>query len=191
MEFKTNPFWYIATKRFDSTTAEWREYVHWSGLSHLRELVTLDAILCKHVITTLSEEDWKHNVHEDYLVEFFVDADYLLKRIPYSPHIRFLSVQRNPDGNASPCVANRNVVFAGYDILDGYADVSLLTNCGEFPLAFDGRQLNAVGLFDELAMAGQVRDALTRNYLQETPHVEQCVIWAIWEICGMPEGVTK
>jgi len=53
------PVIYSAVKRFDPACGErWREYIDWSGLTQLREVVSLDGLLCPTVIEELTDEDW-------------------------------------------------------------------------------------------------------------------------------------
>ena len=65
---------FTATKRFDSSDGEaWYKYVSWAKIPNLVELVTLDGILCPSVIPVLNDEDWNHNVHEDFQTDYFYD----------------------------------------------------------------------------------------------------------------------
>ena len=57
---------YSAVKRFDPACGDnWTKFIAWSGLTQLRELVSLDGILCPTVFQELTAEDWQHNVQED------------------------------------------------------------------------------------------------------------------------------
>ena len=73
---------FIATERFGASEGErWKSYYEWAQIPNLVEVVSLDSILCPCLVTELVDEDWKHNVHEDSLLEFFYDLDYLLTRV--------------------------------------------------------------------------------------------------------------
>jgi hypothetical protein len=74
--------WYVAVRKFGPHLDEcWQGYVDWTGHRFLQEVITLDGILCPPVIEHLTEQDWQHNVHEDYVTDFFRDLDYVLSRV--------------------------------------------------------------------------------------------------------------
>lgn len=182
MGIKTAPVWYLAVKRFDEAEGQkWQDYVRWSGLHQLRELITLDPSLCPRVITELSDEDWLHNVHEENMQEFFIDLDYLLARTSQSSRIHILAVLREPDHESYPLLSERAFAFVGYDVLDREGAVSLLTNCGQFPLAFNKTELSEVGLVADLHRAELVRRKLLQHY-SDNEHVPECTIWAVWKM---------
>ncbi len=89
--------WYIAVEPFDPRDGEkWTNYISWSGLAQLVEVVSLDSSLCPCIIKELQEEDWKHNVHEDYVIDFFLDLDYLLHRVADLGPANILAGVRDP-----------------------------------------------------------------------------------------------
>jgi hypothetical protein len=54
---------FIATERFDPSNGQkWLGYVEWAKIPKLTEVVSLDSMLCSHLVTDFSDEDWKHNV---------------------------------------------------------------------------------------------------------------------------------
>jgi len=70
---------YIATEKFDpSRGTGWEEYIEWSGLAQLTEIVTLDGMLCPFALPETKESHWPHIVNEDNMLNFFVDLDFLL-----------------------------------------------------------------------------------------------------------------
>jgi hypothetical protein len=73
---------FIAKRPFDPTVGTgWDRYVAWSGLHQLREVVSLDTILCPTVPEQLTATDWDYNVHADYQVFFFRTLEYLQQRV--------------------------------------------------------------------------------------------------------------
>src|SRR4051794_7099825 len=57
MSVPNMPVVYSAVKRFGPDSGEsWQKYVEWSGLTHLREVVSLDLILCPTVVRDLTDE---------------------------------------------------------------------------------------------------------------------------------------
>lgn len=74
--------WYTAVEPFDPSFGKnWASYIEWSGLTRLTEVVSLDSSLCPTVLRETTDEDWKHNVHEEEVTRFFHDLDYLLLRV--------------------------------------------------------------------------------------------------------------
>ena len=72
---------FVAKRRFDPSAGDtWRRFVDWSGLGQLREVVSLDGMLCPTVPEELIAADWEHNVHADYQISYFRSLDYLQAR---------------------------------------------------------------------------------------------------------------
>lgn len=174
-------FYYYAQKEFPTNNSAWKEYIQWTGYKHLRSLVTLDCMLCPCVINDLTNEDYKHNVHEDMLYFFFKNRAYLKERLGSIPS-RILAVVHCPSEECAMLTPPLNSNFAGYDIMDADASISLLTNCGALPLAFEACHLSVNGLLSTLVLANNVKQALTQHYITNE-HVPGCQIWAIW-VCN-------
>jgi hypothetical protein len=171
-------YWYYAQMPFPASRVAWEDYIQHSSAKNLKTLVTLDASLCPCAIADLTNEDWKHNVHEELLAYFFRDLTYLEKRV-IGLGARLLAVIRSPQqecSNLRPC---RGFHFAGYDIMDAEVGTSLLTYCGSFPLAFSADDLFTNGLLMHHLRADHVKCALKHHY-PTNPHVRECQVWAIW-----------
>ena len=70
------PVIYSAVKRFDPICGEpWQKFIEWCGLMQLREVVSLDGILCPTIFRDLIAEDWQHNAQEDSQINLFHDLD--------------------------------------------------------------------------------------------------------------------
>jgi hypothetical protein len=158
--------------------ARWADWVAWSGLTGVRELVSLDTMLCPEAPDRLIAEDWEHNVHADYQVMHFRSLPYLTRRVAGTLDVHVLALLPNPEAEAVTRVQLPGFDFAGFEVLDVHGDVSALTNCGGFPALFATDELNAFGLLDELTRAEAVRGGLRRAYPRE-PHAE-CDVWALW-----------
>jgi hypothetical protein len=173
--------WYIATETFTSRRGEaWTKYVDWSGLTQLDEVVTLDPMLCPTVLPELKNEYWPHIVNEDFMLNFFVDLDFLLDEASGIHDRNLLCVYRNPPGPPPPYAGPVSFEFLGYDLVDVEASASALTNCGGFPDVFDNRELSSKGLLTSHARALQVQSDLRRKHPQE--HHADCHVWAIFRI---------
>lgn len=170
---------YLVTERFGpGRGAEWDRYVEWSGLRHLTEVVSLDSMLCPPAISEIAPWDWPHIVNEDFMLQYFLDLDYLKRRVGEIGPRNLLCVYRNPDVDPVPAEGPEHFVFEGYDLVDVHGDVSALTNCGGFPNAFRNEELSPHGLLPSRGRAIDVRRALQTQYPNER-HAK-CHVWAIF-----------
>ena len=110
---------FVAKRPFDPSAGEaWDRYVAWSGLTQLREIVTLDTMLCPTVPEELVPSDWEHNVHADYQVFFFRSLDYLLRRVKGNGRLNILLVLKNPTASEVAGIDSSGFDFAGFDLVD-------------------------------------------------------------------------
>jgi hypothetical protein len=172
---------YVAKRRFHSGDGErWTRYLVWSGLHHLREVVTLDTLLCPTVPEELTAADWEHNVHADYQTSYFRSLEHLRTRVNGEPGVHILAVARNPSPADLESTALPGFRFLGFDLLDIHGDISALTNCGGFDDVFAKAELSEHGLLLGLDRAYQVQQDLRTAYPQES-HA-RCHVWAIWRL---------
>jgi hypothetical protein len=173
---------FAAHMRFGPSCGEpWTSYIEWSGFHHISELVSTDEMLCPSVLAELIDEDWKHNVHADYKIYFFREFEYLKRRIALDPtRHNLLSIIERPD---SPTRADVGFEFCGYDILDSYDSVSVLTNCGGFPDIFKASEVNQYGLLDDHSRAVDVAAQL-REAEPDDPHCGDCRVWSLCRYVG-------
>ncbi len=171
--------WYIAVEPFSPSWGDgWTKYVEWSGLTQLEEVIGLDSSLCPCVIKKLEDEDWKHNVQEDYVIDFFRDLDYLQSRIEGVQRVSILAAVRNPQAECRDAFPSPHFRFKGYDLVEMGMGMSALTNCGGFPLAFRNDELSSVGLISELPRVLEIQAILLDKYPDE--HHANCDVWALW-----------
>jgi hypothetical protein len=174
---------FAARRRFDPDDGDrWADYVAWSGLSQLTEVVSLDTILCPVLPPSLLPADWEHNVHADYQTFLFRSQAYLRARVAGEPRVNLLALLRNPSEGEVDAAALPGFRLAGFDLVDVRGDISALTNCGGFDRAFTGAELSRCGLLRGLERAYEVRRALRLAYPTE-PHAE-CDVWALWRAVG-------
>jgi hypothetical protein len=172
---------FTARRRFGPEDGDrWTRYVAWSGLTQLRELVSLDTILCPAVPEQLIAADWEHNVHADYETDHFRSLPYLLERTASVSGVNVLAVLRSPSVAGLAAAALPGFVFAGFDVLDVHGDVSVLTNCAGFDDVFAPTELSPLGLLNDLGRAEQVRSRVLAAHPDE-PHA-RCDLWAIWRL---------
>lgn len=168
---------YTARERFRPAHNDgWSQYVQWSGFTHITELVTLDHILCPELIDDLIDDDWSHNVHADNRITWFTDSDYLRKRSDRRyGRDQLIAMIENPDTVNKP---HDGFVAVGFDILDEYDSISVLTNCGRFPGIFDPSAVNSWGLIEDIAEAKDIAERIRSDFPDE-PHCCDCRVWQI------------
>jgi hypothetical protein len=175
---------FVAKRRFDPSAGDnWRRFVAWSGLTQLREVVSLDGMLCPTVPEELVAADWNHNVHADYQTSHFHSLDYLLARVAGEASLNILAVLQSPSAPDLETVDIPGFAFAGFDLLDVCGDVSALTNCGGFDEVFAKAEVSDLGLVRDLERAYEIQRGLRTAYPAER-HA-QCQVWAIWRL-GVP-----
>ncbi|MCB0167310.1 MAG: hypothetical protein KDI79_23980 [Anaerolineae bacterium] len=173
--------YFIAVEAFAPDSGQaWQEYIAWSGLTQLTEVVSLDILLCAPVIDELTAEDWNYNVQENYLTDYFHDLDYLLRRVDTLTSINILAVLLNPESDARRLWAEDRFQFLGYDLIERTTGISALTNCGGFDQAFANEDLSPAGLLAAYDDAREVQNLLKTHYPDE-PHAD-CDLWAIWRM---------
>ncbi len=171
--------WYIAVEPFDPSFGDnWVNYMAGAGLPQLEEVVSLDSSLCPCVIDELEHEDWEHNVHEDGVIDFFRDLDYLLGRVQDIAPVNILAAVQNPSEECREAFADSRFEFRGYDLI-GFG-MSALVNCGGFPLSFQNAELSNAGLVLTFARAQAVAASL-RGHYRDQDHAD-CDIWALWKM---------
>jgi hypothetical protein len=170
---------FVAKRPFDPGAGDsWERYLSWSGLSQLREVVTLDSMLCPTVPEELTPADWEYNVHADYLAFFFRSLEYLRQRVRSEDRLNLLAVLQNPAAADLARVNLPGFTFAGFDLMDVHGDISALTNCGGFDGVFANSELSELGLLTDLGRAQAAQASLRALYPEES-HAE-CHVWAIW-----------
>ena len=171
---------YTAAKRFDpETRPDWAKFVAWSCLNQLREVVSLDALLCPNFFDELTAEDWDHNVHADLKTHLFRNADYVATRVA-GQAVNVLALIEEPSLGDVASFHDPRFEFCGFDLVEEDGGISALTNCGGFDRAFAPGELSACGLLAEHAKAAAVRQLLKAEY-PDDPHA-RCCMWAIWRM---------
>ena len=174
---------YSAVERFDPFCGQrWRDFIAWSGLTQLREVVSLDSILCPSIIQDLTDEDWQHNVQEDFKITLFHDLDYLVRRVGEEEQVNILALLQNPTEKEVHSFSDRRFEFRGFDLVELQTGISALLNCGGFDRAFSPADLSECGLLTDQAQALGVQKRLREDYPDE-PHAD-CDLWAVWLLKG-------
>ena len=171
--------WFIATETFISSEG----YVSWSGLEHLDEVVSLDSMLCPTVLPEIKDEYWPYIVNEDFMLQFFVDLEFLLQQISHIPERNLLCVYLNPEGEPPAYSESVSFEFLGYDLVDVQGIASALTNCGGFPDVFAYNELSPKGLIESRSRGFEIQGELRAKY-PEADHTD-CHVWAIFRAVAL------
>jgi hypothetical protein len=175
---------YIATEKFEASSGKaWNDYVDWSGLRHLNEIIGLDGMICKAVLEEIKGDYWDHIVNEDNMTCFFTDFDFLLGEIGDPTNLNVIGAIRAPREDVSSMPWG-GFIFRGYDLLDQDHSVSALTNCGGFPDAFRNDELSDCGLIPRFDRAVEIQRDLRKLYPME--HHADCNVWAVFKWQGPP-----
>jgi hypothetical protein len=168
---------FAACQKFDSRCGDsWSRYIEWSGFHHIQEIVSIDTMLCPSLIDTLIDDDWKFNIHADYRVYFFHNLEYLKRRIKYeSSRHNILALTEQPTSIVAP---PSGFTYCGYDIIDSFDSISVLTNCGTFSSIFSANDINQFGLVEDLDRATQIADSI-REANPDDDHCCDCHVWGI------------
>ncbi|MCV9966141.1 hypothetical protein OIU34_30170 [Pararhizobium sp. BT-229] len=172
---------YIAVEKFSPSEGQgWDDYIAWSGLAQLDEVVTLDGMICPFVLEEIKDSYWDHIVKEDGMLNFFTNFDFFMKELGTAQNANVLGVLRNPTLEAVQQGLGDRFRFVGYDLLDQDHSISALTNCGGFPEVFDNAELSTKGLLTDYDRAKEIQRDLRRLHPEER-HAD-CNIWAIFRM---------
>lgn len=174
------PLYYTAVHRFDPECAgeRWRDYIAWSGLEQLREVISLDQLLCPNFFESLTIEDWEHNLQEDDKLHLFHELDYVVRRTFNHRCLHVLGVIQSPALAELDTRRDPRLELCGFDLVETDGGISALVNCGGFERSFSNQELNPLGLISDYDRAVEVRECLAAEYPDE-PHA-QCDVWAIY-----------
>ena len=82
-----------------SDGTKWQKYIEWSGLTQLVELLSLDPMLCPPILGDVRDQYWPHIVNENFMLAFFLDADFLRQQVSNIHHknlLCFFEIRLNP-----------------------------------------------------------------------------------------------
>ena len=140
----TTMYYYTAIERFDRDNGErWVGYTRWLGRTDLTRVVTLDSILCPPVVHVESSEDWPFVAQEEFMLDFFTNLDFVLRRVSSHRPSVVIAVARDPSAADVSDFPHPDFEFAGFDIVDAQFIASALLNGCNFPEAFDVSELSS------------------------------------------------
>lgn len=173
---------FIVVERFGAAdVGSWSNYVAFSGLTHLTEIVGLDSSLSPRLLKSYEAEDWNHLAFTEQLFGCFNDLAYALRRSSNDVDPRrhqVLAVAREPTEAEVRGVSLENFMFMGFELIEEATTISALTNCGGFEGAFSASDLSSCGLVPTASRAYEIRGALEALFPEEN-HAH-CAVWAVW-----------
>ena len=175
---------FAALETFDPSHGEpWEKYIAWSKLTHLREVVSHDSMLCPSIIEKPIDEDWGYMAYADVSPLLFSDLDYLFRRVGHiDKKFQIIATAREPEKDEIDSFSDTRFKFKGFDLVDGALGTSALTNCGGFDEVFFPSDLSECGLTEDYEKAFAVRELLLKHYSEE--HHADCEVWAVWKMKG-------
>ena len=177
-------YYYAALERFDRDNGErWVGYARWLGRTDLQRVVTLDSLLCPPVVHVESGEDWEFVAQEEFMLDFFTDADFVLRRAAEHPRAQVVAVARNPSDAEVSSFPHAHFEFAGFDIVDTEFTASAIIGNNRFIGVFKDSELSAKsGLITSRERAIEICDTLRKRYPDRK--LAQCHVWAMWCYTG-------
>ena len=123
-----------------------------------------------------SKENWHNCVNEDNKLSFITSLDYARKVLDQHENAIIVGVDVELEEGYVP-----GDEFLGFDIIDGYCDISLVTNWGSDEKGLISKYVMTNGLIGDLTRALQIRDTL-RSKFPEDPHAGNCTVWGIYKV---------
>lgn len=176
-------FWYNAiapfTPQYHAHGHSWDDYAAWYGLHHLKEMVSLDALLNPSVVEPdyKNSEDWTYIICDGvWLTGFYSSIDYVLQRTK-SLHYQLIAIVKEPT-EACHQIALDGFEFIGYDLLDDAYSISTLTNCTGIASTLMPDDFNEHGLLSDYNRAILTQKEFI-EFNPNEPH-SRCYLMAVW-----------
>lgn len=163
---------YSIIEPFSPTSGDaWKKYCDWRGVKFER-FDSIDGILRPSLFDPKTPEDWKHVYQGDSPFRYLTDrkyAEYKRRDIGRCDLVG-LRLSDHDEHHRS---------FLGFDLLDGYFSVSLLTNWGN-DVPFINQALGSNGLVPNLRGISFIQTQLFDQYGDDN-HVEECHVISIYD----------
>jgi hypothetical protein len=166
--------YYKVIEYFGPKHPAWYDFSGHHWIKPLLAFDSIDGILCPDVFTPSTKRDWSHCVTEDFKISLLTDLEYARQVRQAYPNSRLVGVEEDTNCDGQPGLL-------GYDILDEYNHVSVLTNWGPndedhplkaFPVASNG-------LISSYESASAAASFLRREYAS-ADHASGATVWAIF-----------
>ena len=184
-------YYYTAIESFDPENGErWLGFTRWLGRSDFKRIVTLDSALCPTVVHPQSADDWQYVAKEEFMLDFFTDHGFVLRRTHGRRPSVVIAVKREPSEEDLENFALPHFELAGFDLVDAEFTRSALFN-NRFPNVINISRLSSdSGLLRSREWAFRIRESLKRHYPDQAD--ARCFVWAVWCYTGpMAPGGSK
>jgi hypothetical protein len=166
--------YFTIVENFSPSAESWKDYCAWRGIEFER-FDSIDGILRPSLFTTPEGEDWNYVVQEDFRLHLITDLDYARRK-------RSMIGSGDLVGIRFDRPSNTDSRFLGFDLIDGYFDISLLTNFGN-----DINLINQLISVNALVLNRRDIEQIQEHLLSEfpdDPHVKRCQIVSIYNVDG-------
>lgn len=153
----------------------WSSFLKWRKFE-FSSFDSVDGMLRPDVFEPETEQDWNNCVNTDYKLNLITSFEYAQNILDNNGNAEIVGVEieleYEPESKKG---------LLGYDIVDEFCDVSLLTNCGFEDLEFVNNRLQKNGLVREFSLAIELRNEIREKYADDG-HAEGCSVWAVFGI---------
>ena len=153
----------------------WASYIAWRKFE-FSSFDSIDGMLRPDLFAPETEEDWSNCVNANFKLNLITNLNYAQIVLAKYENARLVGVI--PELDIEPELSS---CLLGYDIIDGYCDVSLLTNWGVDDIEFINRKIQPNGLVGSFSTALELRNYLREEYAEDG-HAEYCAIWAVYRV---------
>ena len=172
---------YRISKKYGPQSSDWEAYLEWSGLQNCQEFYSIDGIKRKGLFIPWTVEEWENCVNADFKINLITNLAYAKKIISDYDEGEILGVIENPGFSSEEIPPDH--ILMGYDILDEYNDISLLTNWGGKKRGIQNLTLNRYALLDDIDYAYQLKEMLHKNF-PDDEHARACEVWSVYTIAS-------
>ena len=168
--------YYKIVGQFGSDAGDkWEEYLKWRGLN-LASFDSVDGILRPDLFEPVSGDDWQNCVGGQYKSNMITNLEYAKRIFEGIDNSLLVGVEIELMEDYVPKPG-----ILGYDIIDSYCDVSLVTNCGTEDKDLIDKYVMPNGLIGNKVHAFHVRNMLRETYPEDS-HAGACEVWAVYEV---------
>lgn len=153
----------------------WKDYLNWRQV-RLESFDSVDNMMRPDMFEPDSRRDWDNCVNEDYKLNLITNIDYAREVYLRTPGSEIVGVEIELNENYQSSLG-----LVGFDIIDIYCSVSLLTNWRGEDLEFIDKYLQCNGLVGSLESALELQKIFRSEYLEDS-HANSCEVWAIYRV---------
>jgi hypothetical protein len=161
---------YTIVESFSPAHAGWTSYCEWRGLAFER-FDSIDGILRPNLFYPPEDSDWAHIVNEANMLHLITDLPHAMRKLAQIGSGDLVGVRFGDHDIRDPG-------FLGFDIIDGYCHVSLLTNWGN-DVEIINRSLTPNALLRNLKTAEAIFETVQTTYADDS-HVDGSRIVSVY-----------